>query len=70
MTEAVQSTQQSAVAVPRWREVWQVPMLCLAAVLLVGGLAAVVITAPRADMSGGLVEAQKLMSVSLEGSVG
>jgi tetratricopeptide (TPR) repeat protein len=61
VSEAVQSMQQQTVAPVRWREVWQLPFLALAALLLTGGLVAAVVSAPKTDMGGGLVQAQKLI---------
>ncbi len=46
---------------PRWREVWQAPVLVVAVLVLGAGLAAAMITAPKPDLSMGLTDAQHLM---------
>jgi tetratricopeptide (TPR) repeat protein len=47
-----------------WRDVWQLPLLGLAAVLLIGAVAAAFLTAPKPDLSLGISDAQRLMAQS------
>jgi tetratricopeptide (TPR) repeat protein len=58
VAEAVQSIEGST---PRWRDVWQLPLLGAATLVLAAGLVAAVVTAPKPDLSAGLGDAQRQM---------
>ena len=62
--EAVQPDPPAPPPPQTWRDVWQLPVLGLAALLLIGAVAAAFLTAPKPDLSVGIVDAQRLMGQS------
>lgn len=59
--QAPQSENQAPPPPQTWRDVWQLPLLGLAAVLLGGAVITAFVTAPKPDVSVGIGDAQRLM---------
>lgn len=55
-------TESQAPAIRRWREVWQLPLLVAAAVMLVGGVGYLISKKPKVDVEGTLTKAESMLS--------
>ncbi|MDX2130548.1 MAG: tetratricopeptide repeat protein [Planctomycetota bacterium] len=60
-SEGIQGGDAGAATPVRWRDVWQAPLLALAALALISGIIAAVLTAPKPEAVDHLARAEKLI---------
>lgn len=65
MSTTVATSEPAAVHSRSWRDLWQVPLLAVAAVLLVSGMATLMLTKPNPDVAGMVARAEGLLAEGL-----